>query len=76
MGNRFETRDWQMMSNEKSKPRKGPDVTNGIDPHSEISRKLRQIYQEDESEEIPEQFLDLLEQLDAAEQKQGNKGDE
>ncbi len=43
-----------------------------IDPNSEIARRLRSIYQEVETETIPDRFLDLLEKLDAAEASQTN----
>ncbi len=51
-------------------------MNSGMDPHSEISRNLRAVYQEVESEEIPAHFLDLLEQLDAAERSQSKKDTE
>jgi hypothetical protein len=40
------------------------------DAHSEISRRLRAMYQEVEETVIPDRFLDLLEKLEAAEQSQ------
>lgn len=43
-----------------------------IDPNSEIARQLRTIYQEVETETIPDRFLNLLEKLDAAEASQKN----
>ncbi|MCB1491545.1 MAG: hypothetical protein KDJ77_07075 [Rhodobiaceae bacterium] len=37
------------------------------DPTGQISRKLREYYDSVKAEPIPDRFLDLLEQLDAAE---------
>ena len=42
-----------------------------IDPNEQVSRKLRQFYDGVRDEQVPERFLDLLEKLDAAEQKAG-----
>ena len=54
----------------------------GFDPLEEgaagqISKKLRDLYRSIEEEVIPERFLELLEQLDAAEEKANThpKGD-
>lgn len=38
-----------------------------------ISNKLKELYRSVEDESIPDRFLDLLEQLDAAEQKTDGK---
>lgn len=64
------------MSDDSRRRPKGSNLTGEIDPNSEISRKLKAVYREIESEEIPEQFLDLLEKLDAAEQSQISEDDE
>jgi hypothetical protein len=40
------------------------------DPYSEISRRLRAMYQEVEETVIPDRFLDLLEKLEEAEESQ------
>ncbi len=64
------------MGSDKKNHHRKPDFSNGIDPHSEISRNLRAVYREVESEEIPAQFLDLLDQLDAAERSQGKGNSE
>lgn len=64
------------MGIDKKNHNREPDLNTGIDPHSEISRNLRAVYREVESEEIPAQFLDLLEQLDAAERSQSKKDSE
>ncbi|MEH6725680.1 MAG: NepR family anti-sigma factor [Hyphomicrobiales bacterium] len=64
------------MGIDKKKHQRAKDMNSGMDPHSEISRNLRAVYQEVESEEIPAHFLDLLDQLDAAERSQSKKDTE
>ncbi|OJF94338.1 NepR family anti-sigma factor [Pararhizobium antarcticum] len=44
------------------------------DPNGQIATKLRALYISVQEEAIPDRFLDLLEQLDAVEQKQSNAG--
>lgn len=58
------------MTSKRKNMREGANMPDGLDPNSEISRKLRAVYHEVESEDIPEQFLDLLEKLDEAERTQ------
>jgi len=41
----------------------------GLGPNTDIGAKLRALYLTVQDEGIPERFLDLLEQLDRAEQK-------
>lgn len=43
------------------------DEATALDPKSQISRKLRALYDSVQEETIPDRFLDLLEKLDAAE---------
>lgn len=38
-----------------------------LDPNSQISRKLAELYNSVQDETIPDRFLDLLEKLDEAE---------
>ncbi|MCX2723960.1 NepR family anti-sigma factor [Roseibium salinum] len=47
----------------------------GPDPNSRISQKLRELYRSVEQEPVPERFLDLLEQLDQAEESNAAKTD-
>lgn len=49
------------------------DDLKALDPESQISRKLRALYDSVQEETIPERFLDLLEKLDAAEEKAAQK---
>jgi hypothetical protein len=44
----------------------------GLGPNSDIGARLRALYGAVQDEGIPDKLLDLLEQLDRAEQKQGN----
>lgn len=41
-----------------------------LGPNCEVGTKLRALYASIQDEAIPDRFLDLLEKLDAAEQKQ------
>ena len=43
----------------------------GLGPNSDIGSRLRALYGAVQDEGVPEQLLDLLEKLDAAEQAQG-----
>jgi hypothetical protein len=43
-------------------------------PEAEISRRLKSFYESVQEEKIPDKFLDLLEQLDAAEEASAGKG--
>jgi len=47
----------------------------GLGPNTDIGKKLRALYGAVQSEEIPSKLLDLLEQLDAAEQRAKPKGE-
>ena len=49
-----------------ARPRRSED---GLGPNSDIGAKLRALYGAVQEEEVPERFLDLLEQLDRAERK-------
>lgn len=49
-----------------ARPRRSDD---GLGPNTDIGAKLRALYLTVQDEGIPERFLDLLEQLDRAEQK-------
>jgi hypothetical protein len=62
------------MTAEDRNSRKGNEETTMMDPDGDIARKLRAVYREVESQEIPQQFLDLLEKLDAAEKSQNGGG--
>lgn len=56
---------------DKKRYRKIDDDLKSASPvNEEISRQLKALYQEVESEAIPDRFLDLLEQLDQAEKSQ------
>ena len=59
------------------KPAGGSNIpySDDMDPNNAISQQLRAIYQEIESEAIPDRFLDLLEKLDAAEASQKGGAD-
>ncbi len=52
----------------------GPRGRNGAvpEPHDEIASKLRALYAEIEREPIPAELIDLLERLDAAEERERN----
>lgn len=56
-----------------SKPAVGGRIpkgaANALDPNSVLGRKLRSFYEAIETEPVPDQLLDLLEQLDEAERK-------
>ena len=43
-------------------------------PEAEISRRLKSFYESVQEEQIPDKFLDLLEQLDAAEEVSARTG--
>jgi len=47
------------------------DPSSGTMPQDEIGKRLRAMYAEVESEEIPADLIALLEQLDAAEERDG-----
>ena len=47
-----------------------------LEQNSEISRKLRSLYEAVQEEEIPDKFLDLLEKLDQAEQSLQGRSDD
>lgn len=49
-----------------ARSRRGED---GLGPNSDIGMKLRALYSAVQEETIPDKFLDLLEQLDRAEQR-------
>jgi hypothetical protein len=53
------------------RPRRTDD---GLGPNSDIGAKLRALFVSVQDEGIPERFLDLLEQLDRAEQQAGAAG--
>jgi hypothetical protein len=48
----------------------------GLGPNSDIGNKLRALYGAVQEEGIPDKLLDLLEQLDAAEQKQNAQAEQ
>jgi Anti-sigma factor NepR len=50
----------------------GPGNRNGAapEPHDEIASKLRALYAEIEREPIPAELIDLLDRLDAAEERE------
>ncbi|MCP1199739.1 hypothetical protein NIM86_09985 [Notoacmeibacter sp. MSK16QG-6] len=47
-----------------------------MEQNSEISQKLRSLYEAVQEEAIPDKFLDLLEKLDQAEQASRSTSDE
>ncbi len=47
-----------------------------LEHNSEISRKLRSLYEAVQEEAIPDKFLDLLEKLDQAEQTSRGASDD
>ncbi|MFK4825255.1 NepR family anti-sigma factor [Paenochrobactrum sp. BZR 588] len=47
-----------------------------LGPNCEVGSKLRALYASIQDETIPDRFLDLLEKLDAAEQKYQDKQDQ
>ena len=49
--------------------RRGDD---GLGPNTDIGAKLRALYGAVQDEPIPERFLDLLEKLDAVEERNGD----
>ncbi|MDX3927099.1 MAG: NepR family anti-sigma factor [Shinella sp.] len=53
----------------KTPRRKSP--TKPDDPNIQIALKLRSFYRSVQEESVPQRFLDLLEQLDAVEQRHG-----
>jgi hypothetical protein len=54
----------------KAGAERGPVKSVGADdPNGQIATKLRALYLSVQEEAIPDRFLDLLEQLDAVEQK-------
>ena len=55
--------------NQMTPPRGSRRTDDGLGPNSDIGAKLRALYLTVQDEGIPERFLDLLEQLDQAEQK-------
>lgn len=61
----------KMASDETEKNEKldATSKSQAADVSDPISHKLKALYQSVEDETIPDRFLDLLEQLDAAEQK-------
>lgn len=46
-----------------------------LDPNGAIAQKLKALYTQTEQEAIPDRFLDLLEQLDKAEQAANSLGE-
>lgn len=65
------------MNKEKNTRNSGSDPESTAIVNDEISRRLRSMYRDIESEEIPDRFLTLLEELDKAEKRQsGGDADE
>ena len=54
-------------------PRRGARRARTSDPNEAISRQLKSLYSSLEQEQIPDRFLDLLEQLDEAEKAASGK---
>ncbi|MBB4302715.1 hypothetical protein GGD81_001751 [Rhodobium orientis] len=54
-------------------PRGGARRARTNDPNEAISRQLKSLYSSLEQEQIPDRFLDLLEQLDEAEKAASGK---
>lgn len=57
----------------ESKPRQGGSPARPVvkpdNPNAQIASKLRMFYEAVQEEALPQRFLDLLEQLDAAESR-------
>jgi hypothetical protein len=53
-------------------PAQSRRTDDGLGPNSDIGARLRALYGAVQEEGIPDRFLDLLEQLDRAEQAQGS----
>lgn len=69
----------QMMSSNEKDPLNANTLADsrlgGPVPSDAIASRLRQYYKSVEQEPIPDQLLDLLEQLDQAERSGSSKGD-